>query len=119
MVFSLYDECKEIWAGSPAVHCIQNGIQSSFSTPNTSGENLDLESGKDYDDNTKGLEEETLLEEDASLETRPEPSETATKDYGFSQKKPSFSFEGKEGFKALFTLGFHESRSLLILFLKG
>ena len=86
VVFSLYEECEEIWAGSPAVNCIQNGIQSSFSTPSTSGESLDLESSKDFDDNTKGLEEETLLEEDSSLETRPESSEMATKDMASARR---------------------------------
>ncbi len=43
MIFALYDECQEIWAGSPAVNSIDDGIESSFSNATIIAESIDLE----------------------------------------------------------------------------
>ena len=78
VIFAFFKECEEIWSGSPAVHCIENGIQSSFSSTSTSGDSLDHESSKDYyDSSTEG---ESRLAEDISTEVRPEPTEKASND---------------------------------------
>ena len=85
MVFALYDECEEIWAGSPAVHCIEDEIQSSFSTPCSSEESMDRESCKDSHHDALALKEETWLE-DANLESRYELSEKAPKDMALARR---------------------------------
>ena len=79
VIFALLKECEEIWSGSPAVHCIENGIQSSFSISSCSEDSLEDESRKDSCYASKIPEGECSQQEDTNQEVRPEPAEKATK----------------------------------------
>ena len=68
VIFAVLKECEEIWSGSPAVHCIENGIQSNFSTSNNSEESLEHKTSKDSCYASKIPEGGYNLQEDSNQE---------------------------------------------------
>eukprot|EP00794_Sanderia_malayensis_P020624 gene20624-22659_t len=64
VIFALYDECEEIWAGSPAVNSMNDGIESSFSNESSSPETTDMEGSIDSLQSTQ-VEETGIETKDA------------------------------------------------------
>ena len=88
LVASFYDECCEIWAGSPAVEPITRGIETSTASPSSSS--VDLDSSRDLEpeeENTDGVDTDIT---DDSGDKQAELSQKASgrKERDSSLKKP-------------------------------
>ena len=71
---ALYDECYEIWAGSPAVESIQEGIESSSSDFSSATCDLQTEQSSSYCESQSPIESEENEELDEGEAEEPCPS---------------------------------------------
>ena len=74
IVMALYDECYEIWAGSPAVESIQEGIESSSSDYSSATCDLQTEQSSSYCESQSPIESEENDELDEGEAEEPCPS---------------------------------------------